>query len=68
MTCILGSCTKVPDAWSVDGSVNVVYETQLHPLLPEAPTMRLLDEIRTDILVVERETEGLLGEILRRTK
>ena len=29
-----------------------------------APPMRTLEEIRADILALEKETEGLLGEII----
>ena len=37
---------------------------QLHPLLLQAKPLRPLEEIRADILALEKETEGLLEEII----
>ena len=68
MTGILGSCARVPDAWYVPGSVKVGYEVSFTREFYKPQPLRPLEEIRADLLAVERETEGLLGEILRRTK
>jgi type I restriction enzyme M protein len=53
-----------PDAWYLPASVKIGYEVSFtrHFYKPEA--MRSLDEIRADILALEQETEGLLGEII----
>jgi|SRR5665648_54581 len=40
---------------------------QLHPLLYKPQPLRTLEEIRADILALEKETEGLLGEIIGST-
>ena len=54
----------VPDAWYVSGSVKVGYEISFTRYFYKPEPLRSLEEIREDILAVERETEGLLGEIL----
>ena len=53
-----------PDAWYVPGSVRVGYEISFTREFYKPQPLRPLDEIRADILAVERETEGLLGEIV----
>ena len=53
-----------PDAWYVPGSVKVGYEISFTREFYKPQPLRPLEEIRADILVVERETEGLLGEII----
>ena len=52
-----------PDAWYVPRSVKVGYEISFNRYFYKPEPMRTLKEIRADILTVERETEGLLGEI-----
>ena len=52
------------DAWYVPKSVKIGYEISFNRYFYEPEPMRTLDEIRADILAVERETEGLLTDIL----
>ena len=53
-----------PDAWYVPGSVKVGYEISFTREFYKPQPLRPLEEIRADILAVERGTEGLLGEII----
>ena len=53
-----------PDAWYQPDSVKVGYEISFTRYFYKPQPLRTLDEIRADILAVEKETEGLLGEIL----
>ena len=53
-----------PDAWYVPDSVKVGYEISFTRHFYKPQPLRPLEEIRTDILALERETEGLLGEIM----
>ena len=53
-----------PDAWYEPDSVRIGYEISFTRHFHEPRPMRSLDEIRADILALERETEGLLGEIV----
>ncbi|HEY0839484.1 MAG TPA: class I SAM-dependent DNA methyltransferase [Vulgatibacter sp.] len=53
-----------PDAWYDPAGVKVGYEVSFTRYFYEPAPMRTLEEIRADILAVERETEGLLAEIL----
>ena len=52
-----------PDTWHDTRSVRRVRD-QVCALFLQAAPMRTLDEIRADILALERETEGLLMEIV----
>ena len=52
------------DAWYQADSVKVGYEISFTRYFYKPKRMRTLEEIRADILALERETEGLLGEIL----
>ena len=54
-----------PDAWYAPGSVKVDYEISFTRHFYKPQPMRPLEEIRADILALERETEGLLAEIVR---
>ena len=54
------------DAWYVAKSVRIGYEISFNRYFHKPEPMRTLDEIGEDILAVERETEGLLLEILGR--
>ena len=54
------------DAWYVAKSVKTGYEISFNRYFHKPQPMRTLDEIGDDILAVERETEGLLVEILGR--
>jgi len=52
------------DAWIVTDSVKIGYEISFSCHFYKPQPMRSLEEIRADILAVERKTEGLLGEII----
>ena len=53
-----------PDAWYQPDSVKVGYEISFTRHFYKPQPMRTLVEIRADILALEQETEGLLGEII----
>ena len=53
-----------PDAWYAPDSVKVGYEISFTRHFYKPQPLRPLEEIRADILELERETEGLLGEIV----
>ena len=55
------------DAWYVAKSVKIGYEVSFNRYFHKPEPMRTLEEIGDDILAVERETEGLLLEILGRS-
>ena len=55
------------DAWYVAKSVKTGYEISFNRYFYKPEPMRTLEEIGADILAVERETEGLLHEILGRS-
>ena len=55
-----------PDAWYMESSIKIGYEVSFTRHFYKPEPMRSLDEIRADILAVEKETEGLLEEILGR--
>ena len=52
------------DAWYQAVSVKIGYEISFNRYFYKPEPMRTLAEIRADIIAVERETEGLLAEIL----
>ena len=52
------------DAWYQPDSVKTGYEISFNRYFYKPQPMRTLEEIRADILALERETAGLLGEIL----
>ena len=53
-----------PDAWYVPDSVKTGYEISFTRYFYKPQPLRTLEEIRADILAIEKETEGLLGEII----
>lgn len=53
-----------PDAWYAPESVKVGYEISFTRHFYKPQPMRSLEEIRADILALEKETEGLLSEII----
>jgi type I restriction enzyme M protein len=53
-----------PDAWYDPASVKVGYEINFNRYFYKPKALRTLDEIRADLLAVEKEAEGLLEEIL----
>ena len=52
------------DAWYVPDSVKIGYEISFTRHFYKPQPLRPLEEIRADILALERETEGLLAEIV----
>ena len=52
------------DAWYQSDSLKIGYEISFNRYFYKPQPMRTLEEIRTDILALEKETEGLLGGIL----
>ena len=54
-----------PDAWYQPDTVKAGYEISFTRYFYKPQPMRTLQEIRADILALEKETEGLLGDILR---
>jgi len=53
-----------PDAWYVPNSVKTGYEISFTRYFYKPQPLRTLEEIRSDILALEKETEGLLSEII----
>ena len=52
------------DAWYLADKVKIGYEISFTRYFYKPQPMRSLEEIRADILALEQETEGLLGEII----
>ncbi len=53
-----------PGAWYVPDGVKTGYEISFTRQFYKPQPLRTLEEIRADILALEKETEGLLGEII----
>jgi type I restriction enzyme M protein len=53
-----------PDAWIDESGIKTGYEISFTRYFYKAQPLRALEEIRADILALERETEGLLADIL----
>jgi type I restriction enzyme M protein len=53
-----------PDAWYDPGSVKIGYEISFTRYFYRPQPLRTLEEIRADILALEKETGGLLDEII----
>jgi type I restriction enzyme M protein len=53
-----------PDAWIDESATRIGYEISFNRYFYKPQPLRTLAEIRADILSVERETEGLLAEII----
>ena len=53
-----------PDAWYVESEVKIGYEISFTRYFYKPQPMRSLEEIRADIMALERETDGLLGQIV----
>ena len=51
-----------PDAWYVRRAVKIGYEISFNRYFYKPEPMRTLEEIRADILAVERETDGFAAE------
>ncbi len=54
----------VPDAWILSDKTQVGYEISFTRYFYKPKPMRTLEEIKADILALQKETEGLLDEIL----
>ena len=54
----------VPDAWMERDKDKIGYEISFTKYFYEYQPLRSLDAIKADILALEKETDGLLGEIL----
>jgi type I restriction enzyme M protein len=52
-----------PDAWYDPVSIKVGYEINFNRYFYKPKALRTLEQIRADLLAVEREAEGLLEEI-----
>ena len=52
------------DAWYAVDSVRTGYEISFTRYFYKPQPLRTLEEIRADILALEKETVGLLGEII----
>ena len=52
------------DAWYVPESVKIGYEISFTRYFYRPQPMRSLNEIRSDIVALEKEAEGLLEEIM----
>jgi len=53
-----------PDAWIDEGATKVGYEVSFNRYFYKPQPLRSLEEIRKDIVAMEKETEGLLNEII----
>ena len=54
----------VPDPWVDEAATRIGYEISFTRYFYKPQPLRSLEEIRADILALEKETEGLLAEIL----
>ncbi len=54
----------VPDAWVDEKKTNIGYEINFTKYFYEYKPLRSLEEIRADILALEKETEGLIKEAI----
>jgi type I restriction enzyme M protein len=53
-----------PDAWIDEAATKIGYEVSFTRHFYKPPVLRTLDQISADILALEKETEGLLEEIV----
>ena len=54
----------VPDAWIDESATKTGYEISFTRYFYKPEPLRTLEEIRSDILALEKETDGLLEQIL----
>jgi len=54
-----------PDAWIKEDATKIGYEVSFTRHFYKPQALRTLEEIRADIIVAEREAEGLLDELLK---
>ena len=64
VSCAVRYCHTAPDAWYVPTSVKIGYEISFTRHFYKPQAMRSREEIRADILALERESEGVLEEIM----
>jgi type I restriction enzyme M protein len=57
-----------PDAWIDESGIRTGYEISFTRYFYKPQPLRSLEEIRADILALEKETEGLLDEIIGKGK
>jgi type I restriction enzyme M protein len=55
----------VPDAWIDEPATKIGYEISFTRYFYQPQPLRTLEEIRADILALEKESEGLLAQILQ---
>jgi type I restriction enzyme M protein len=55
----------VPDAWIDESATKIGYEISFTRYFYKPQPLRTLEEIRADILALEKETEGLLDQLLK---
>ena len=55
----------VPDAWIDPEATKIGYEISFNRYFYKPQPLRSLEAIRADILALEKETKGLLGQILQ---
>ncbi|KAF5083807.1 N-6 DNA Methylase [anaerobic digester metagenome] len=58
----------VPDAWIDESATRIGYEISFTRYFYKPEPLRSLEEIKADILALEKETEGLLDQILGITR
>jgi type I restriction enzyme M protein len=54
----------VPDAWIDESKTNIGYEINFTKYFYQYKPLRSLEEIRRDIMAIEKETDGLLKEVI----
>lgn len=54
-----------PDAWVKESATKIGYEVSFTRHFYKPQSLRTLEEIRADILALEKETEGLLDDLLK---
>lgn len=55
----------VPDAWIDPGATKIGYEISFTRYFYQPKPLRTLEEIRADILAIQKEAEGLLDELVQ---
>ena len=54
----------VPDAWLDHSKTKIGYEISFTRYFYKPPKLRTLEEIKADIVEMEKETEGLLEKVM----
>ena len=60
----LAAASRQAGAWYKPDSIKIGYEISFNRYFYKPKALRSLEEIRNDLLMVEKEAEGLLKEIL----